>query len=67
MGYDVRSFVTGQLQSMDSFETQSEGINLFTQGFLHFHQSLHNLSFIYTGDLIPLEDKSIPIKIFLTF
>ena len=56
---------------IDPFETQNEWINLFTQSFLHFRQSilqyLHKLSFIYTGDLMPVEDKSIPFKFFLTF
>ena len=53
------------------FETRNGWINLFAQSFLYFRQSilyyLRKLSFIYIGYLIPIEDKSIHFKVYLTF
>ena len=70
MGYHIRSFVMGQLQS-DGSMCNSKQINKLIYTFLHFHQSileyLHKLSFIYTGDLMPIKDKSIFFKFFVTF
>ena len=70
MGYHIRSIVMGQLQS-DGSMCNSKQINKLIYTFLHFHQSilqyLHKLSFIYTGDLMPIKDKSIFFKFFVTF
>ena len=71
MGYQIRSYVIGLLQSDGSIRNPKRMNKLIYIEFLHFRQSLlkylHKLSFIYTGDLMPIEDESISFQFFLTF
>ena len=70
VGYDAQCFIIGQLQSDGSMWNTKRMNKLIYTEILTFPENILQYScklpFIYTGDLVPVEVKSIPFTFFLT-